>query len=91
MSIPHGIRADPLEGSTFLLGIELRRHEGGDLLLVEQKYALEVVENFGMGDSKPVSTPFEPGSILGVEGCPQNEEERAAMEVIPYRSALSLI
>ena len=53
---------------------------------MQQKYALEVVDKFGMGDSKPASTPFEPGSILGVEGCPQNEEERAAMEVIPYRS-----
>ena len=28
--------------ATFLLGIELRRHEGGDLLLVQQKYAPEV-------------------------------------------------
>ena len=49
--------------TTFLNGIELRRQGEGDLLLVQQKYALEVVKRFGLVDSKTVSTPFEPGSI----------------------------
>ena len=52
--------------ATFLLGIELRRQAGGYMLLVQQMYALEVVQKFGMAGSKEVSTPFEPGSILGV-------------------------
>ena len=39
-----------------------------------------------MVDSKEVSTPFEPGSILGVEGCPQSEEGCASMVGVPYRS-----
>ena len=63
--------------ATFLLGIELRRQEGGNLLMVQEKYAREVFQQFGMVDSKEVSTPFEPGSIVGVEGCPQSEGERA--------------
>ena len=75
-----------LGGETFLLGIELRRKEGGDMMLVQQKYALEVVQKFGMADSKEVSTPFEPGSILGVEGGPRSMEERAKMVGVPYRS-----
>ena len=72
--------------ATFLLGIELRRQGAGDLLLVQQKYALEVVQRFGLVDCKTVSTPFEPGSLLGLEGCPTSSEERDAMEGIPYRS-----
>ena len=48
-----------------------------DTLLVQQKYALEVVQKYGIGGSKTVSTPFEPGSLLGVEGCPKFEKERA--------------
>ena len=43
--------------ATFLLGIELRRKEGGDMLMVHEKYALEVVQNFGMADSKELSAP----------------------------------
>ena len=72
--------------ATFLLGIELRRQGAGGLLLVQQKYALEVVKRFGLVDSKSVSTPFEPGSLLGLEGCPTSSEERVTMEGIPYRS-----
>ena len=75
-----------LRVATFLLGIELRRKEGGDMPLVQQKYALEVVQKFGMADSKEVSTPFEPGSILGVEGGPESVEERASMIGVPYMS-----
>ena len=52
---------------------------------MQQKHALEVVKRYGLVDSKTVSTPFEPGSILGVEGRPKSEE-RAAMEDIPYKS-----
>ena len=72
--------------ATFLLGIELRRKDGGDLFMVQQKYALEVVRKFGMSESKVASTPFEPGSILGVEGGPKDEDERESMLGVPYRS-----
>ena len=72
--------------ATFLLGIELRRQEVGNPLMVQEKYAREVVQKFGMVDRKEVSTPFEPGKILGVEGCAQSEEERASMVGVPYRS-----
>lgn len=68
------------------LGVANFLTEGGNLLMVQEKYAWEVVKRFGMVDSKTVSTPFGPGSILGVEGCPQSEEERASMVGVPYRS-----
>ena len=35
--------------------------------LGQEKYAMEVVIKFGMGDAKVVSTPFESGSTLGME------------------------
>ena len=70
--------------ATFLLGVELRRHERGDLLLVQHKYASELVYIFGMGDSLAISTPFEPKNHLGLEGCPKIEGERATMEGISY-------
>ena len=44
--------------------------------MVQEKYALEVVRKFGMSESKVASTPFEPGSIFGVEGGPKDEDER---------------
>ena len=50
--------------ATFLLGMELRRKEGGDMLRVQQKHALEVVHKFGMADSKEVLTPFVLGPTL---------------------------
>ena len=49
-----------------LLGVENRCLEGW-YSIVWEKYACEVVTKFGMGDTKEVSTPFEPGSTLGME------------------------
>ena len=72
--------------TTFLNGIELRRQGEGDLLLVQQKYALEVVKRFGLVDSKTVSAPFEPGSFLGVDGCPNSAEKRDAVEGGQHKS-----
>ena len=54
--------------------------------MVQEKYALEVVQKFGMADSKEVSTPFELGRNSGVEGGPQSLEERASMVGVPYTS-----
>ena len=45
----------------------MRRKGGGDLLMVQEKYVLDVVKKSGMSESKIVSTPFEPGSLLEVE------------------------
>ena len=42
----------------FLLGIEIRRQENGDVLLVQEKYARDVISRFNMEGSKPASTPL---------------------------------
>ena len=51
--------------------------------MVWEQYAREVVQKFGMVNNKKMSTPFEPGSILGVEGGPHSVEERASMVGVP--------
>ena len=48
----------------FLLGIEIRRQANGDILLVQEKYAGDVVKHFNMEGSNPVSTPMELGTHL---------------------------
>ena len=72
----------------FLLGIEIRRQENGDVLLVQEKYAGDVLKRFNMEGSKPVSTPIELGTQLEVSQQPATEQERSEMVNVPYRSAI---
>ena len=39
----------------YLLGVEIRRRLGGGYFLVQEKYALEVVRKFRMGEAKVAS------------------------------------
>ena len=48
----------------FLLGIEIRRQDNGDIFLVQERYARDVVKRFNMEGCKSVSTPLELGSQL---------------------------
>ena len=48
----------------FLLGMEIRRQENGDVLLVQERYARDVVSRFNMQGCKPVSTPLDLGCQL---------------------------
>ena len=45
----------------FLLGIEIRRQENGDVFLVQERYARDVVSRFSREGCKAVSTPLELG------------------------------
>ena len=72
----------------FLLGMEIRRLAGGDVFVVQEKYAKSVVARFGMDKSKPASTPLEPGSKLSMKQKPESEAERELMACYPYREAI---
>ena len=72
----------------FLLGIEIRRQVNGDVFLVQERYARDVVKRFNMEGCKPVSTPLELGIQLDSSQQPVDDEEKRAMENIPYRSAI---
>ena len=72
----------------FLLGIEIRRQPNGDVFLVQERYARDVVHRFNMRGCKSVSTPLELGSKLDSSQQPSDDEEKGVMESIPYRSAI---
>ena len=59
----------------YLLGIEIRRQKNGDVFLVQERYARDVVERFSMSSCKPVSTPLEMGCPLSFTE-PTTEEEK---------------
>ena len=48
----------------FLLGMEIRRQENGYVLLVQERYARDVISRFNMQGCKPVSTPLDLGCQL---------------------------
>ena len=72
----------------FLLGIEIRRQENGDVFLVQERYARDVISRFNMEGCKPVSTPLDLGSHLDNTQQPVTDAERAEMVDVPYRSAI---
>jgi transposase InsO family protein len=72
-----------------VLGIRIRRDKKqGILTLDQEKYVVDVLERFNMGECKGVDTPISTGVILSKEQCPTNEEERRAMQGIPYRAII---
>ena len=48
----------------FLLGIEIRRQKNGDVFLVQERYARDVIGRFNMEGCKPVSMPLDLGCHL---------------------------
>ena len=48
----------------FLLGIEIRRPKNGDVFLVQERYARDVIGRFNMKGCKPMSTPLDLGCHL---------------------------
>ena len=75
----------------FLLGIEIRRQANGDILLVQEKYARDVVKRFNMEGSKPVSIPMELRTHLDISQQPVTDEERSEMVNVPYKSAIGTL
>ena len=72
-----------------ILGIQIvRDREKGVLTMSQEKYAVEVLKRFNMLDAKGRETPVESGVKLSVQMSPKTEEERTAMEQIPYRKAV---
>ena len=76
-----------LREARYLLGIEIRRQKNGDVFLVQERYARDVIERFNMAGCKLASTPLEMGNPLPTSE-PTIEKERREMENVPYRSAI---
>lgn len=58
------------------------------MALSQSQYILTKLEEFGMGDCKPVGTPMQPNLKLGKMHSPKTHEDRMAMRNIPYISAV---
>ena len=72
----------------FMLGLEVRRRENGDILLCQERYTRDVLAKFRMEDSRPASTPLDPGLKLSMVDAPKTVEEIQKMEKYPYKQAL---
>lgn len=72
----------------FLLGIEIRRQENGDVFLVQERYARDVISLCNTEGCKPVSTPLDLGCHFDNTQQPVTDAKRAKMVDVPYRSAI---
>ena len=59
----------------FMLGLEVRRRENGDILLCQERYTQDVLAKFRMEDSRPASTPLDLGLELSMADAPKTVEE----------------
>ena len=73
----------------YILGIELRRRQlgikDGGILLVQEKYVMEILKQFNMLECKPASTPLKPSVKLTLKDSPVDDSGKARMEQYPYR------
>src|SRR6267142_3226062 len=73
--------------STQLLGMEIHRDRSNcTLSLSQSQFITHLVEEHGLQDCKPVSTPLNPRSRLSTSMSPQNDAEAAEMSQYPYIS-----
>jgi transposase InsO family protein len=75
--------------TTELLAIKIDRNRTKHSLTISQpQYCAEMLSRYGMGDSKPVSTPMTPGLCLSREQSPRTADERAFMRSVDYGGAI---
>ena len=65
-----------------------RYRDSKKLYLPQEKYIKKVLQRFGMNDAKCVASSFAPHFKLSTKQCPTTDEEKQAMDEIPYASAV---
>src|ERR1700677_1621339 len=71
--------------TTQLLGIAIHRDRPNCRLSISQsQFISNLIQEHGLSDSKPVSTPLNPGTCLSTSMCPQNNAEALEMQQYPY-------
>jgi hypothetical protein len=72
---------------SFCLGIEFTQDvEKQTITISQSKYIKETLSRFNMENCKGVTTPINPNEKLSKEMCPKTEEEKKAVEKLPYQS-----
>ena len=75
--------------TTQLLGMEIHRDRPNRTLSLSQsQFITDLLQEHGLQDSKPLSTPLNPGSRLSTSMSPQNDAEAAEMHQYPYISVV---
>jgi len=78
--------------TTQLLGIKIDRDYSKHSISISQHhYCLNILEQFGMADCKPVSTPMMPNLHLSRNQCPQTTQEAENMSQVPYLAAVGAL
>jgi hypothetical protein len=75
--------------TTQLLGIQIHRDRPNRRLCISQsQFISNLLQEHGLSNSKPVSTPLNPGTRLSTSMCPQNDAEALEMQQHPYNSVV---
>jgi hypothetical protein len=81
-----------LGDTRYLLGIEIiRDRPNRSLSLCQRQYIINMLDRFGLADSKPVSTPMEPGLHLDTSMGASSSDDIAFMRKVPYLSAVGAL
>src|SRR6266702_2529178 len=86
------VKLQDLGPTTQLLGLEIHRDCPNHCLSISQsQYISNLIQEHGLSDSKPVSTPLNPGTCLSTSMCPQNKAEALEMHQYPYISLVGCL
>ena len=78
--------------ATYILGIKIYRDRSKRLLgLSHSTYIDKMLKRFSMEQSKRGYVPMVKGTTLSKSLCPQTQDERTSMSMIPYASAIRSI
>jgi hypothetical protein len=73
----------------YILGIEITQDKAAGTITLSQRTFFErMLEQFGMADCNPKSTPLPVGITLSESDCPSTDTDRAYMKDKPYREVL---
>ena len=76
----------------YFLGIEVIQDLATSTISIRQsKFAKDILEKFGMDNSKPVKTPQEPGLKLTKSMCEGGCKHENTMANVPYRNAVGCL
>src|ERR1700677_820177 len=85
----HHLKPRDLGPTTQLLGIEIHRDRPNCRFSISQsQFISNLIQEHGLSDSKPVSTPLNPGTCLSTSMCPQNNADALEMQQYPYISVV---
>ena len=76
----------------YCLGIEFQQDPSTKAVIMHQRrYIEKILADYGMDESKPISTPLDGNSKLTKQMMPSSEEEIIQMKKVPYQSLIGTL